>query len=160
LTTKIPRCLVLSECPLSRHSREGGNPNSQSISNQRRYNRFYQSFFIQNFIVFLSLSFVEKKVTKETTPKVDTAPTGYPPILIYSRELRDSLLQATTQTGPRSFSLNKSKHETLSKWGQEKIAITRLSLSLYAVMTSLSAYSEFKENKKDFNKLILVAFFY
>jgi hypothetical protein len=70
--------------------------------------------------------------------KVDTAPAGYPPVLIYSRELRDSLLQATTQTGPRSFSLNKSKQEALSKWGKHKIAITRLSLSLYVVITSFS----------------------
>jgi hypothetical protein len=90
----------------------------------------------------LSLSFVEKKVTqnkrsafakqnvssKETTPiKVDTALTGYPPVLIYSRELRTRF----AQTGPRSFSLNKSKQEAVSKWGEEKIAITRLSLSLY-----------------------------
>jgi hypothetical protein len=75
---------------LSRHSRAGGNPNSKTLNNQRRYNRFYQTFFIINYFVFLSLSFVEKKVTQRNNPhKVDTAPTGYPPVLIYSRELRD-----------------------------------------------------------------------
>jgi hypothetical protein len=71
---------------------KAGIQTKKTLSNQRRYNRFYQSFFIQNFFVFLLLSFVKKKVTKEMTPmEVDTAPTGYPPVLIYSRELRDSL---------------------------------------------------------------------
>ncbi|MDR1975855.1 MAG: hypothetical protein LBQ18_02555, partial [Campylobacteraceae bacterium] len=40
-------------------------------------------------------------------------------------------------TGPRSFSLNKSKQEAVSKWGKEKIAITRLSLSLCVARVSL-----------------------
>jgi hypothetical protein len=64
---------------LSRHSRAGGNPNSKNISNQRRYNRFYQPFFIQNYFVFLLLSFIKKKVTKEMTPhKSCHCPYGVP----------------------------------------------------------------------------------
>ncbi|MDR1977059.1 MAG: hypothetical protein LBQ18_08760, partial [Campylobacteraceae bacterium] len=48
---------------------------------------FYQKESNQN----KRSAFAKQNVSsKEMTPiKVDTAPTGYPPVLIYSRELRD-----------------------------------------------------------------------
>jgi hypothetical protein len=53
------------------------------------------------------------------TPKVDTALR----VPSYFNLFKGAAGLFYAGTGPRSFSLNKSKHETLSKWGEYKSAI-------------------------------------